>query len=51
MKLLQCSFRPADLEQLTARIHWAVRELDPQKMLDVEITEHKNKRSLDANAY
>lgn len=51
MKLLQCSFRPADLEQLTARIRWAVRELDAQKMLDVEITEHKNRRSLDANAY
>ena len=51
MKILQCSFRPADVEQLAARIRWAVKELDPQKMLDVQIESHKNRRSLDANAY
>ena len=51
MKILQCSFRPADVEQLTARIRWAVKDLDPKKMLDVRIESHKNRRSLDANAY
>ena len=51
MKILQCSFRPADVDQLTARIRWAVKDLDPQKMLDVKIEDHKNRRSLDANAY
>lgn len=51
MKILQCSFRSADIDQLAARIKWAVRELDPQKMLDVEISTSKTRRSLDANAY
>lgn len=51
MKILQCSFRPADVDQLTARIRWAVKDIDPQKMLDVRIECHKNRRSLDANAY
>ena len=51
MKILQCSFRPADVDQLTARIKWAVKDLDPQKMLDVKIETYKARRSLDANAY
>lgn len=51
MKILQCSFRSADVEQLAARIRWAVKDIDPQKMLDVQIESHKNRRSLDANAY
>lgn len=51
MKILQCSFRPADIDQLTARIRWAVKDLDPQKTFDIKIEEHRNRRSLDANAY
>ena len=51
MKILHCSFRPADLEQLFARIRWAMRERTADELLDVEISTHKNKRSLDANAY
>lgn len=51
MTVLHCSFRPADIDRLTARIRWAVKDLDPQKTFDIRIEEHKNRRSLDANAY
>ena len=51
MKILNCHFRPADIEQLAARIRWAVRDREKDEILDLEITTHRNRRSLDANAY
>lgn len=51
MKICGFQFKPKDTGLACERIKWAVKDLDPDKVLDIIIETHKEKRSLDANAY
>lgn len=45
------TFTPGEFAKLLAPLVTIVESLDPQKQYDVEIKEHRTRRSLDANAY
>lgn len=51
MKICAFKFKSKDSNLACERLKWAVKDLDPDKLLDVTIETHKEKRSLNANSY
>lgn len=51
MVLLQCNFCVSQAEQMWERLKESLQGLDGSQMLDIKVTTHHAKRSLDANAY
>ena len=49
--MMNWTFKPSGADALLTRIKWAVKELNENRTYDIEIKEHREKRSLDANAY
>ena len=49
--MTRLTFSPADFVKLLPRLCNVVQSLDGKKQYDIEIKEHRQRRSLDANAY
>lgn len=49
--MTRITFSPADFVKLLPRLCNVVQSLDGKRQYDIEIKEHRQRRSLDANAY